>query len=132
MISWNCVAVGGRETCSGNDRGRLLLPVLLHRSGWKRLRPSKLEFLQRALFTCQQARAAWECDKQSVEDELALGSLSCLSNTRRVARTTLRDEMVNPRVFHDYAVVGEHVQPLGRVVFELFADVVPRTAEKSV
>lgn len=40
--------------------------------------------------------------------------------------------MVNPRVFHDYAVVGEHVQPLGRVVFELFADVVPRTAEKSV
>ncbi|KWU45252.1 hypothetical protein RHOSPDRAFT_16664, partial [Rhodotorula sp. JG-1b] len=37
--------------------------------------------------------------------------------------------MVNPRVFHDYAVVGEHVQPLGRVVFELFADVVPRTAE---
>ncbi|GAA5876204.1 hypothetical protein JCM3774_002325 [Rhodotorula dairenensis] len=37
--------------------------------------------------------------------------------------------MVNPRVFHDYAVVGEHVQPLGRVVFELFADTVPRTAE---
>ncbi|BGP58505.1 hypothetical protein JCM8202_001169 [Rhodotorula sphaerocarpa] len=37
--------------------------------------------------------------------------------------------MVNPRVFHDYAVVGEHVQPLGRVIFELFADVVPKTAE---
>ncbi|GAA5982837.1 hypothetical protein JCM10908_006805 [Rhodotorula pacifica] len=37
--------------------------------------------------------------------------------------------MVNPRVFHDYAVVGEHVQPLGRVIFELFADTVPKTAE---
>lgn len=38
--------------------------------------------------------------------------------------------MVNPRVFHDYAVVGEQVTPLGRVVFELFADKVPKTAEK--
>ncbi|BGP11793.1 hypothetical protein JCM10049v2_007713 [Rhodotorula toruloides] len=34
--------------------------------------------------------------------------------------------MVNPRVFLDFAVEGE---PLGRVVFELFADVVPKTVE---
>ncbi|GAA5902237.1 uncharacterized protein JCM6883_001341 [Sporobolomyces salmoneus] len=34
--------------------------------------------------------------------------------------------MVNPRCFLDFQVEG---QPLGRVIFELFADVVPRTAE---
>ncbi|BGP28003.1 peptidyl-prolyl cis-trans isomerase, cyclophilin-type [Rhodotorula toruloides] len=34
--------------------------------------------------------------------------------------------MVNPRVFLDFAVEGE---PIGRVIFELFADVVPETAE---
>ncbi|OWZ52439.1 peptidyl-prolyl isomerase G (cyclophilin G) [Cryptococcus neoformans c45] len=32
----------------------------------------------------------------------------------------------NPRVFFDFAVAG---QPLGRVVFELYANVVPKTAE---
>ncbi|GAA5836328.1 hypothetical protein JCM11251_001464 [Rhodosporidiobolus azoricus] len=34
--------------------------------------------------------------------------------------------MPNPRVFLDFAVEG---QPLGRVIFELFADSVPKTAE---
>ena len=35
--------------------------------------------------------------------------------------------MVNPRCFLDFQVEG---QPLGRVIFELFADVVPKTVEK--
>ncbi|GAA5949624.1 hypothetical protein JCM21900_002475 [Sporobolomyces salmonicolor] len=34
--------------------------------------------------------------------------------------------MVNPRVFMDFQVEG---QPIGRVIFELFADTVPKTAE---
>ncbi|GAA6041428.1 hypothetical protein JCM8097_005246 [Rhodosporidiobolus ruineniae] len=34
--------------------------------------------------------------------------------------------MVNPRVFMDFAVEG---QPVGRVMYELFADAVPKTAE---
>eukprot|EP01125_Pyxidicula_operculata_P001783 TRINITY_DN11621_c0_g1_i1.p1 TRINITY_DN11621_c0_g1~~TRINITY_DN11621_c0_g1_i1.p1 ORF type:complete len:359 (+),score=98.21 TRINITY_DN11621_c0_g1_i1:25-1101(+) len=34
--------------------------------------------------------------------------------------------MPNPRVFFDFAIGGN---PIGRVVFELFADVVPKTAE---
>jgi peptidylprolyl isomerase len=34
--------------------------------------------------------------------------------------------MANPRVFFDISIGG---QPAGRIVFELFADVVPRTAE---
>lgn len=37
--------------------------------------------------------------------------------------------MTNPRCFLDLSVDGE---PVGRVIFELFADKVPKTAEKSV
>lgn len=35
--------------------------------------------------------------------------------------------MVNPRCFLDFQVEG---QPLGRAIFELYADVVPKTVEK--
>ena len=36
--------------------------------------------------------------------------------------------MSNPRVFFDVTIGGA---PAGRIVFELFADVVPRTAENA-
>uniref|UniRef100_A0A671SM26 Peptidyl-prolyl cis-trans isomerase D n=1 Tax=Sinocyclocheilus anshuiensis TaxID=1608454 RepID=A0A671SM26_9TELE len=46
-----------------------------------------------------------------------------MSNPTPVAKPGNAD---NPRVFFDVDIVGERV---GRIVFELFADVVPRTAE---
>ena len=55
---------------------------------------------------------------------VTVGSLKSIADSEEVAATT--PTLANPKVFFDIEIDG---QPEGKVVFELFSDVVPKTAE---
>jgi len=58
--------------------------------------------------------------------EPSLANFYCKLRTRNLAQKIQPKKMSRPKVFFDIAIGGK---PSGRVVFELFNDVVPKTAE---
>jgi len=61
--------------------------------------------------------------------ELSFQRLPLLALPRRVSQTQMASAPPNPRNPQVFFDVSAGTQPLGRIVMELFADVVPKTAE---
>ena len=64
-------------------------------------------------------------NKLTAEKQIELEKIE--SQPKKKVKTSFKDLNQNPKVYMDVSIES---LPLGRITFELFADTVPKTAEK--